>query len=599
MEPTWTSKDGRAVLWLGDCLEVMSGMPDNSVDSIVTDPPYGLSFMGKRWDYDVPGVEVWAECLRVLKPGGHLLAFAGTRTQHRMCCRIEDAGFEIRDMIAWVYGQGFPKSLDVSKAIDAAAGAEREVIGVHKRHGGGTAESGSMAGPLGTASDLPLTAPATDSARQWDGWGTALKPALEPITLARKPLAGTVAANVLAHGCGALNVDGCRIGVDQITTHGGGRASTENWRMTEKIDAPHAGRWPANLIHDGSEEVLAGFPMTGGETKPRTLRRLKDTTGWSGGSQQTDDAGAVICDAGGSAARFFKECKQDCYCALCALPLNEKHSTMSAWKSAFASSAAKSGWTSLQITECIARLNALLSHAERIAPAVKSAGSLCDSCAISIAAALVATKTGGFSREELRAILASIGSSSSFIPLRNLASFAEIWANIDTIPTTGSLSLLFGSVHHAIASCTSSARLEAGAGDSGRELVTRFRYNAKADRDDRNDGCEAMPKRPLLWSSGEQNPGSFQAEGTDRTARNFHPTVKPTDLMRYLCRLVTPKGGTVLDVFCGSGSTGKAAVMEGFHFIGIDREADYIAIARARIERALCESADCLNFSPA
>ena len=199
-------------------------MEDNSVDAIVTDPPYGLSFMGKKWDYDVPGVDIWTECLRVLKPGGHLLAFAGTRTQHRMAVRIEDAGFEIRDMIAWVYGSGFPKSLDVSKALDKAAGAEREVVGIDHRYVGmgdrakralGTIAPGKSQGFVGDPSQI--TAPTTDAARQWQGWGTALKPALEMVTVARKPLIGTVAANVLAHGTGALNIDGCRVGGESTT----------------------------------------------------------------------------------------------------------------------------------------------------------------------------------------------------------------------------------------------------------------------------------------------------------------------------------------------------------------------------------------------
>jgi len=254
------------ILHLGDCLKVLREMQDCSIDSIVTDPPYGLSFMGKRWDYDVPSVEIWAECLRVLKPGGHLLAFAGTRTQHRMACRIEDAGFEIRDMIAWVYGSGFPKSLDVSKAIDKAAGAEREVVG-EKLTGKARTDDGWNGGQQ----MVPVTAPATPEARQWAGWGTALKPSLEPITVARKPFKGTVAANVLEHGTGALNVDGCRIdglkGVPASPRRGanGGNAGgvygkyeapptdTAGWN-------PSAGRWPANLIHDGSDEVVALFP---------------------------------------------------------------------------------------------------------------------------------------------------------------------------------------------------------------------------------------------------------------------------------------------------------------------------------------------------
>ena len=197
-------------LRLGDCLDVLRTLPDNSVDSVVTDPPYGLSFMGKRWDYDVPAVDVWAECLRVLKPGGHLLAFAGTRTQHRMAVRIEDAGFEIRDMIAWVYGSGFPKSLDVSKAIDNAAGAVREVVGYREPSGSGVAGSASpdASGSHIWTGEIRSNEPITPAARQWQGWGTALKPALEPITVARKPLCGTVAANVLAWGTGAINVDG-------------------------------------------------------------------------------------------------------------------------------------------------------------------------------------------------------------------------------------------------------------------------------------------------------------------------------------------------------------------------------------------------------
>ena len=250
----------------GDCLDVLRAMADNSVDSIVTDPPYGLSFMGKKWDYDVPAVEVWAECLRVLKPGGHLLAFAGTRTQHRMAVRIEDAGFEIRDMIAWVYSSGFPKSMNVSKAIDKAAGAAREVIGPNKfAHLNGK----ENANVFGAASRPDETAPATDAARQWQGWGTALKPALEPITVARKPIEGTVAANVLAHGTGALNIDGCRVesGGEHMVSGTVTKRSTVSGDTREgaalgmygegasftPTNHP-GGRWPANLILSYNED---------------------------------------------------------------------------------------------------------------------------------------------------------------------------------------------------------------------------------------------------------------------------------------------------------------------------------------------------------
>ena len=377
----------------GDCLEMLPTLPDSSVDSIVTDPPYGLSFMGKKWDYDVPSVEIWAECLRVLKPGGHLLAFAGTRTQHRMAVRIEDAGFEIRDMIAWIYGSGFPKSLDVSKAIDKAAGAEREVIGFdaekakQQTRAVGTAAYGDYAGNAGD-----ITAPATEAARQWAGWGTALKPALEPITVARKPLVGTVAANVLAHGTGALNIDGCRVERDADDISGwseSGSKASENRAMSggnyaRSATPDAAGRWPANLIHDGSDEVVGLFPdsKTTRIEKPSDCRTDGDT---SFDCMRGNRPARGHDDAGGSAARFF--------------------------------------------------------------------------------------------------------------------------------------------------------------------------YCAKASKRDRGES-------------------------------NNHPTVKPTALMRYLCRLVTPVGGTVLDPFMGSGSTGKAAMKERFNFIGIERDESYLQIASARIEQA-------------
>ena len=416
---------GNCRLILGDCLDVLRTIPDNSVDSIVTDPPYGLSFMGKKWDYDVPSVEIWAECLRVLKPGGHLLAFAGTRTQHRMAVRIEDAGFEIRDMIAWVYGSGFPKSLDVSKAIDKAAGAEREVIGENPNHRAvsGVGYEGVYQG--GNTGAAVITAPATDAARQWQGWGTALKPALEPITVARKPLIGTVAENVLAHGTGALNIDGCRVGsesrpvmVRTSTVIAASSMSGVSTGATPSGDITSLGRWPANLIHDGSEEVLAAFP----HTKSGTFsghRNLPKTKNAFGTFEIRDERGHVGDE--GSAARFF-------YCP----------------------------------------------------------------------------KASKRDRDE------------------GLDGFAQA--------TPGQMT-------------------------------------------DREDG-----------SAGLNNPRA----GAGRTGggKNIHPTVKPTDLMAYLCRLVTPPGGVVLDAFMGSGSTGKAAMREGFRFIGIEREPKYFDIACRRIEDA-------------
>lgn len=375
----------RYELHLGDCLEVLRGMPANSVDSVVTDPPYGLTsarpggrsaategavmkgFMGLEWDGDVPSVDVWAECFRVLKPGGHLLSFGAARTYHHMAIGIEMAGFEIRDQIMWVFGSGFPKSHNLK--------------GDH------------------------------------EGWGTALKPAHEPICMARKPMIGTVLCNVLEFGTGAINIDACRVSPTGESQERIGEASQAqrytgkggtNFAATPGIrGGDPSGRWPANLIHDGSPEVIAAFP---------------DAPGQAGPSSDNQRSRGV------------------CYGAL--------------------------------------------SHGEK-----------------------------------------------QYTPRE----------------------------------------------DSG--SAARFFYCAKTSRIDRHEGLE--------------NPGPQFKQGntlrkveTTDTKGNNHPTVKPTELMAYLLRLVTPAGGRALDPFMGSGSTGKAAVLEGFDFVGIERDSAYMAIAKARIAYA-------------
>ena len=251
--------DDTVTLYAGDCIEVMRGMAEASVDAIVTDPPYGLGFMGRAWDALPPGYDFAVECLRVLKPGGHMLAFGGPRTWHRLACAIEDAGFEIRDSIAWMYGSGFPKSLDVSKAIDKTAGAEVKVGKAFKVAGeyGGR----GLASPEGNYVDPP---PATADAARWQGWGTALKPAFEPIVVARKPLNGTVAANVLAYGTGALNVDGCRIGTTETLGRakggwGNAAVGADDYGNFNSIGVTvEGGRWPANVILDESQAENLG-----------------------------------------------------------------------------------------------------------------------------------------------------------------------------------------------------------------------------------------------------------------------------------------------------------------------------------------------------
>jgi DNA modification methylase len=399
-----------------DCIAAMKEMADDSVDSIVTDPPYELGFMGKSWDASgiAFNIEVWQEALRVLKPGGHLLAFSGSRTYHRMTVAIEDAGFEIRDQIQWIYGSGFPKSLDVSKAIDKQEGIWRG------RAGAVTTENGSMSGA--NFERTPKEPPVTEFAKQWQGWGTALKPAHEPIVLARKPLIGTVAANVLTHGTGGLNIDGSRVGTEVLPEQKAGQSQIGTFERDNMVTPERTGRWPANVIHDGSDEVVALFPDTGKSTGGRIGKKtMGDVTNVPAGEYQAGDPGY---GDSGSAARFF--------------------------------------------------------------------------------------------------------------------------------------------------------------------------YCAKASKRDRNEGLDgfdivsaAEMVNRVEDSAGMQKPRA----GAGRTsgAANHHPTVKPTDLMRYLCRLVTPPAGIVLDPFMGSGSTGKAAMLEGFDFIGIDQSAEYVAIAQARIEHAVIQ----------
>ena len=242
----------------GDCLEEIKKLEDNSVDAVITDPPYGLSFMGKKWDYDVPSQEIWEECLRVLKPGGYLLSFAGTRTQHRMAVRIEDAGFEIRDMIAWVYGSGFPKSLNIGKAVDKLQGNEREFIGI---------DDNGCNPNYKCSSEDSKHIEITKGTSEWEGWGTALKPALEPITVARKPLSEkTVALNCLKWGVGGINIDGCRVGTEGGTAKGTFPNEDSNGIYGNGLNGSceikdiGAGRFPANLIHSGEDEVVSLFP---------------------------------------------------------------------------------------------------------------------------------------------------------------------------------------------------------------------------------------------------------------------------------------------------------------------------------------------------
>jgi DNA modification methylase len=313
------NKDTRA-LFTGNSLDLLKSVHDDSVHACVTDPPYGLKFMAKKWDHTVPSVEIWREVYRVLKPGAHLLAFFGTRTYHRGVVNIEDAGFEIRDQIGWLYGTGFPKSLNVSKAIDKAAGAKREVIGAgpfESRRPRPTKETNIPGAEYGFNAGDTITAPATDAAKQWDGWGTALKPAWEPIVVARKPFKGTVAANVLEHGVGGLNIDATRVPHDGTGTWGGKNAGDTRGvygSFADEAGLPGStrndlGRFPANIIHDGSDEVLAEFAKYGERKSGSGNKNTRNSNNPEiYGTYKVGGTGLGTGGDTGTAARFF-------YCA--------------------------------------------------------------------------------------------------------------------------------------------------------------------------------------------------------------------------------------------------------------------------------------------
>jgi site-specific DNA-methyltransferase (adenine-specific) len=402
--------DGWKVL-AGSCLDRLLELDDCSIDAVVTDPPYELGFMGKSWDSSgiAYNVEVWRQCLRVLKPGGHILAFGGSRTWHRLAVAIEDAGFELRDSIAWIYGSGFPKSLDVSKAIDKSSGIERKSDYVPNNEN--ALYGAGMGGGITTTSEPAIT----DDAKKWQGWGTALKPAFEPVVVGRKPLTGTVAANVLKWGVGGLNIDGTRIGTDGGTkgtgidlSHRVGDAKT-GFRKNNEVTQLNAGRWPSNVMLD-----------------EYTAELLDEQTG--------------------------------------------------------------------------------------------------------------ILKSGKLDRSKIKAANSIYGEAP---------------------------------------------KARDGLYEATEGGASRFFYVAKASKRDRNEGLDG------LEAKASSNYGSIQERSSNPVKQNFHPTVKPTELMRNLIRLVTPFGGTVLDPFTGSGSTGKAAILEGMQFVGCELTPEYLPIIQGRINYAV------------
>lgn len=469
-------------LYHGNMLDMLEVIEPNSIDSIVCDPPYGLTsitkrfgkensaeckygkdgsfqrlskgFMGKEWDGSgiEYNIDAWKKCYEVLKPGGYLLAFGGSRTYHRIACAIEDAGFEIRDTIMWLYGSGFPKSMDISKAIDKKFGAEREIIGISDKQPAGFIRHGRTDEEvfLGTDKERQpdyITEPFTQEAKQWQGWGTALKPSFEPIIVARKPVEGTVVNNVLKWGVGGINIDECRVGNEEfeITKSDYDEPTNNAFGHIKRTPKKYVGRFPANTIltYDETdfEEVCGGFPHTKGDT--RTSKPTYDKSIW--GNAKSVESNALYNDSG-SAARYF-------YCA----------------------------------------------------------------------------KASKKDRDE------------------GLDMFEEKPKTLTE--------------------------------NKGRTF---------------NDRCAICGKK---FIGSPETICHCENPITDKTksamSKNTHPTVKSTNLMQYLVRLVTPKNGTILDCFMGSGSTGKAVMFENrereanYKFIGIELTEEYLPICEARIDYAL------------
>ena len=466
-------------LMLGDNIESLKKIPDNSIDSVVTDPPYGLSFMNKKWDYDVPSVQFWREVYRVLKPGGHIVSFGGTRTYHRMVVNIEDAGFEIRDQIMWLYGSGFPKSLNIGKAVDKNQGNERVEWFDEKKTQPNIRGNGDQLLISASGVEVKDREPIKYSkgTSPYEGWGTALKPANEPICLARKPLSEkSVAENVLKWKTGGINVDGCRIGSEIIKINGGGRKYEDGfnggWNDISNNNVSNEGRFPANVIL----ECICGEVIKGekGEVKSNTREAGNSFNNYD------ENKGKIVTRIENYADKGDIHTNPDCPCRL----LDEQSGDIK-------SSKFKEGYD------------------------------------------------GGFGAE-----------TNSYI---NHKPGGSIVKN------------------------------ERGYNDKGG--ASRFFYQAKVSKGERNMGLDGFEDKKL--HNINQLDDRLRLDGTLRETpihKNNHPTVKPINLMAYLCRLITPENGIVLDPFMGSGSTGIAAQLEGFRFVGMEMDEEYMKIATARIE---------------
>jgi len=516
-----------------DCFEILASLPDNSIDAVITDPPYGLNFMGKKWDYDVPSAAIWKECLRVLKPGGHLLSFGGSRTYHRLAVAIEDAGFEIRDQIMWIYASGFPKSHNISKAIDKMAGAEREVIGrkpdprwlcnneANKNHaffsGLGAVDFNSKAGYI--------TAAATSDAKKWEGWGTALKPAHEPICVARKPISEkNIAENVLKWGTGGINIDECRISIDKedknlrpnYANHNhdsdtgfltGDKYQGQGAKATQDLGYHNSqGRFPANIMFSHHPEcVCVGIEKvhTGEKRTVKIVRSNSSNIVFT--NHKSGDLTLAYGDSEGNETIEQWQCHPDCPVAI----LNQQSGIRK-------SGGGRKGENGIRSYKKSAKSNSLSG----------------DRSGCSIDGKLYYDKE-----------------RDDYYTLSRITDTSEGYAS-------------------------------------------RFFFCSKASPAERNEGCEELEKQSTCEHDKRtgQNNSAYRPDGSSRKptlSKNHHPTVKPLEIMKYLLKLVTPPNALVLDPFMGSGTTGVACAKLNRRFIGIEKEPEYFEIAKARIEHEL------------
>lgn len=525
----------------GDCLIKLKELEDNSVDSIVTDPPYELGFMGKSWDKT--GIAnnplMWKEVLRVLKPGGHLLAFSGTRTYHRMAVAIEDAGFEIRDMIEWVYGSGFPKSLNISKAINKIDGVKFDM----KPASGVGFMNESDDGYNTTKNQMIQVGESTDRAKQFEGWGTALKPAHEPICMARKPLSEkTVAENVLKYGTGGINIDESRVGTEEMTSGGSipdiRSNNYENSSGKTRLETPidiKTGRFPANLIHDNSEEVRECFPET------KSSIGLKKKAGDNAGGKNAmgnfynheDKIGGH--NDSGNASRFFKSIIYQAKASK-----SERNKGLDRMEYIIENEV----WLKLGLSSLMENINQLPKDILE-----------------------------GISTENLEWNIDLSGNNTMEQYQKDTMFIIKIISKLITELRTSNF-LLNSNIKEYIVGAIKTIE------ENGLNLVESVENTKKLKPITTNEkmelalGVVLAVLETLLELSKKRKTG------------NFHSTVKPIALMEYLIKMITPKAGTVLDPFMGSGSTGVACVQNGFSFIGIDMTPEYIEIAQARINYA-------------